>query len=147
MLQSLIEEVKFEKKFGVEIKKDEETGKVLEVKKVKSKKRSKKKKLVDKRKEKALKKKEFLSNVKDFSQLKDNVKFGEVVERPPNLTVPKKSMKTTNQTVASKPKFGSLLLNKIAKSETTKQSALQRERAESERKFIVEAYRRLKSKG
>ncbi|KAK6624000.1 hypothetical protein RUM44_010858 [Polyplax serrata] len=147
MTNSLIEEVKFEKKFGVEIKKDEETGKVLEVKKVKSKKRSKKKKLVDKRKEKALKKKEFLSNVKDFSQLKDNVKFGEVVERPPNLTVPKKSMKTTNQTVASKPKFGSLLLNKIAKSETTKQSALQRERAESERKFIVEAYRRLKSKG
>lgn len=132
----------------MQIQKDE-TGEVIELKKLKSKRKtSKKKKLSEKRKEKESKKRENLKNVKDFSQFKDKVEFGEVVHRPPNLTSLKKSNDSQNCT---KPKFSNLLCYSIAGSKHENVSdaqklALQKEKSENERKFIVEAYRNAKHK-
>lgn len=141
--------MKFEKKYGVVIKKDCDTGEIIKVQKVKKKRsNSKKMKLSEKRKKKEEEKKNE-SNCKDFSQLKDKVEFGEVIHKPPDLTSVKKNKKTPS--LVEKPKFSSLLLNKVTSQHesvvnTRQKFKLDKEKAEKERRFIVEAYRRAKKK-
>lgn len=141
----MIAEVELEKKFRVKIKKDEETGKVLDIVKVKSKKRSKKKTLSEKRKEKKIRKEKESNNFKDFNHLKDELKFGEVVHRPPDFSSLKKSKDKTQK----KTNYSSLLLQNIAgegkKLDTVnknhQKTIFDKAKAEKERQFIVNAYR------
>lgn len=114
--ETALQEADFEKKFGVEIKKNPETGKVEEI--VKKKKdeidilmrkarkedgkkiKKKPKKTVTeprltkaekrKLKLKVKKEKKLLGKVDDFDKYKDTVKFGEIAHAPPSLAVPKK---------------------------------------------------------
>lgn len=114
--ETVIQEAAFEKKYGVEIKKNPETGKVEGI--VKSKrakidelmksarkegdKKVKRKPLnkigeprlpkTERRKLKLKEKKQkkLKAKVDEFDKYKDNVKFGEIVHEPPNLSPLKK---------------------------------------------------------
>lgn len=115
--ETAMQEAEFEKRFGVEIKKNPKTGRVEEIVKKKKdeidilmrkarketgkkvKKKSKKSVSAEprltkseKRKVKLKVKKEqkLLGKVDDFDKFKDVVKFGEIVHQPPSLTLPKK---------------------------------------------------------
>lgn len=115
--QTVIQEAEFQKKYGVEIKKNPKTGQVEQIVKRKrdeidelmQKARKNKSKTVkktvkkdegaptrltkvEKRKEKLKQKKEkkLKRNVDEFEKYKDSVKFGETVHAPPNLMLPKK---------------------------------------------------------
>lgn len=118
--ESAIQEAAFEKKYGVEIKKNPETGKVVDIvkrkkdeidvlmRKARKEKLKPAKKIVKKiiteprltkaekrkRKLKEKKEKKLQGEVNDFDKYKDNVKFGEIVHAPPNLVLPKKGAKT-----------------------------------------------------
>lgn len=117
--ESAIQEASFERKYGVEIKKNPETGKVVDIvkrkkdeidilmRKARKEKGKPQKKTVkkvtteprltkaEKRKQKLKEKKEkkLQGQVNDFDKYKDNVKFGEIVHEPPNLILPKKGAK------------------------------------------------------
>lgn len=114
-----MQEASFEKKYGVEIKKDPNTGKVEKIVKrekneidllmQKMRKDSKKKVIkkpkngvielrltkAEKRKNKLKEKKErkSLEKIDDFDSYKDSVEFGEIVHAPPSLLLPKKGSK------------------------------------------------------
>lgn len=105
-----IQEAAFEKKYGVQVKRNPETGKVEEVikrkpdeidelmRKARKQKCKRKKEKVpeltkaERRKKKLQVKKEkkMENDIDEFKCFKDEVKFGEVVHQPPNLMIPKK---------------------------------------------------------
>lgn len=114
--ETAMQEAEFEKKYGVEIKKNPETGKVEEIVKKKKDeidilmkkarkdgtkkiKKKPKKNITEPRLTKAEKRKlklkvkketKLMGKVDGFDKYKDNVKFGEIVHAPPSLALPKK---------------------------------------------------------
>ncbi|CAG2057420.1 unnamed protein product, partial [Timema podura] len=114
-MKEVIAEAKFEKKFGVDVKRDIYTGAVIGVTKKpkdelskimmegntgKKKRELKPKNILSqvnkhKRSKLKLSKKNDLKEDR-FSSYQDEVKFGEVVHGPPDLTAPRKANKETN---------------------------------------------------
>lgn len=108
-LQQVIQEAKFEAKYGVNVKVDPDTGEVSVTKQPKneidgmensSRKKLKKrdaetkssKKEWKKQKLKEMKKEKLEKNQDDFARFQDKVKFGEIVHAPPVIkTLPRKA--------------------------------------------------------
>ncbi|KAL3274539.1 hypothetical protein HHI36_015921 [Cryptolaemus montrouzieri] len=133
-------EAAFEKKFGVDVKRNPETGKVegivkrkkdpLEIILKETKKEKKEKKLAKKKKGendteqgprltksqkrqlklKEKKKKKKMGKMDEFHTFSDNVKFGEIVHAPPTLTAPRLVAK---ENTAPRPGKRHLLLNSL----------------------------------
>nr|CAD7261888.1 unnamed protein product [Timema shepardi] len=135
MIQTVYEEViaeaKFEKKFGVDVKRDIYTGDVIGVTKKpkdelskmmmegnigKKKRELKPKNILSQvnKHERSKLKQSKKNNVEEdrFSSYQDEVKFGEVVHGPPDLTAPRKANKETN---SSRPGKKALLLKSLLK--------------------------------
>nr|CAD7412396.1 unnamed protein product [Timema cristinae] len=115
LLKEVIAEAKFEKKFGVDVKRDIYTGDVIGVTKKpkdelskmmmegnigKRKRELKPKNILSQvnKHERSKLKQSKKNNVEEdrFSSYQDEVKFGEVVHGPPDLTAPRKANKETN---------------------------------------------------
>lgn len=152
----------YEKTFGVEIQKNPKTGKIEKIvkrkkdelekyadeqKKLKKQKNSqeevkKKKSLWEKRKEKRKKKLDLsLEKKKDFDQLKDEIKFGDVVSCPPRLQTKGFERKPAKNLLLS-----SLFSNATTKSDSSSviKNNIELEKQEIQRKLAVEAYRMYK---
>lgn len=117
-VREYLKEAEFENKFGVNVERDRDTGEVIGVEKrpkdeleelIKKAKKGKKKKKkqsnetgeprltkTQKRSKKLSEKKQKkeLAKIDEFDKFSDNVKFGETVHAPPNLTAPRKVSKT-----------------------------------------------------
>ncbi|KAG8223311.1 hypothetical protein J437_LFUL001185 [Ladona fulva] len=167
LCQNIIKESKFEKKFGVEVCRNPDSGAIEEVRKcldedpVKQKRspknssRSEIKKLKRSKCKKALRKLSKLErNGNDFSHLQDNVKFGEVVDQPPALKVlPRKADVRDSE---SKPGKKDLLLKKLLAPKSTSTVTTgkikwrempvgEKMRIEQERENAIKAYKLLKA--
>lgn len=170
-----LKEVAFEKKYGVQIERDSNTGKIqgltkrkrekddIEILQAKHKNINRKKKIAersatltkdDKRKLKLhMKKEKELENRDEFEKLQDKVAFGEVAHEPPRLKIKSKNMDQDR-----KPK--GLLLNSLLEdskkvtsvSKVINQSAkrkylpeMERRRLEKQQSEAIAAYKQLKS--
>lgn len=153
-----LKEIKFEKKFGVQIERDSNTGEIQGLIKCKREKNDvetlhakhrnikRKKKIVeessatltkrDKRKLKLRKKKEKeLENRDEFERLQDKVAFGEVAHEPPRLKI-----KANKMDEDRKPK--NLLLNSFVKGSKEVPSAAKVISRSGKRKYLPEIERR-----
>ncbi|XP_033335918.2 coiled-coil domain-containing protein 137 [Megalopta genalis] len=179
---NFINETAFEKKFGVQVNRNPETGNVEGISKCemteldkidmlrakhKNIKKKKKKGVTEvkmtksqKRREKLKSKKERKEqeNAKDFGDMKDQVKFGEVVHEPPQIKI---RPKAADSTISSKPGKKNLLLHSLLKNSEKKISGSkkalnrtgklrnlpigERRQLEKDQNDIIEAYRRLKA--
>lgn len=172
---NFLKEIAFEKKYGVQIERDSNTGKIqgitkckrdkddVETLQAKHKNINKKKKIAEgstiltkneKRKLKLRAKKEKeLEDRDEFEKLQDKVAFGEVAHEPPRLKIKSKRMDEDR-----KPK--NLLLNSLLKGSEEVSSAskvinrsgkrkhlpeIERRRLEQRQSEVIAAYRQLKS--
>nr|CAD7196368.1 unnamed protein product [Timema douglasi] len=167
--KEVIAEAKFEKKFGVDVKRDIYTGDVIGVTKKpkdelskmmmegnigKKKRELKPKNILSQvnKHERSKLKQSKKNNVEEdrFSSYQDEVKFGEVVHGPPDLTAPRKANKETN---SSRPGKKALLLKSLLKpNEDTisgkrknHETDIERSILESRRMSVVDAYRQMKA--
>lgn len=153
---NFLKEVAFEKKYGVQIERDSNTGKIqgltkckhkeddVETLQAKHKNINKKKKITedsailtknDKRKLKLrMKKEKELENREEFERLQDKVGFGEVAHEPPRLKIKLKKMDEDR-----KPK--NLLLNSLLE-DSKEVSASKVNNRSGKRKFLSEMERR-----
>lgn len=172
--EAFLKQVEFEKKYGVEVERDPNTGQIrglakckrdkddVEALRVKHKNIKRPKKVTkdsialtknDKRKIKSrLKKERLLEDEDGFDRFQDKVAFGEVAHEPPRLTI-----KTNKLDEARKPKdllLTSLLQGgkKVSSARSIDRSAKRKNLPLAERKILekqqseaVAAYRRLKS--
>ncbi|XP_011165269.1 coiled-coil domain-containing protein 137 [Solenopsis invicta] len=167
-----LNEVAFENKYGVQIERDLNTGKIQGLTKCKPKKDdvqvlgakhkniNKKRKTIkssvtknDKRKLKLQKKEKKLENYDEFERLQDKVVFGEVAHEPPRLKIKLKEMnenrKPKNLLLNSllegskKGSFVSKVINRSARRKYL--SEMERRRLEKQQSEVVAAYRQLKS--
>lgn len=163
LCQNVVNESKFEKKFGVEVCRNSETG-AIEVKKCSDLERGKKKKKSSSSNEKNnINRAKYKKAVKqlsklerresDFGHLNDEVKFGEVVHQPPSLKVlPRKASANSSE---RKPGQKDLILKRLLNPSTSVTTAAPRKwkdmsdgdkmRMEQRREEAVKAYKMLKA--
>ncbi|XP_074647530.1 coiled-coil domain-containing protein 137-like [Tubulanus polymorphus] len=114
--QSVLDDVRFQNKYGLETKMAEDETSVKTAASKKQKKLQDEKTIEKQEKMNSQKVEKKLNTKHDFSQLSDKVKFGEVVNAPPTLTA--KPRKSNN--IQTKPGLKkSLLLHEVIQSNTT----------------------------
>ncbi|XP_067931732.1 coiled-coil domain-containing protein 137-like [Watersipora subatra] len=102
----------------------------------------------EKRKIKKMSKDLSDENAKDFSDLRDEVKFNERTDRPPqDLALPRKAKETAKATKLSSLKFMSLIDEKVmGKKSDPPKSLAYKERMQEERQRVIDLYRDIKTK-
>ncbi|XP_015590660.1 coiled-coil domain-containing protein 137 isoform X2 [Cephus cinctus] len=165
--QAFLQETKFEKKYGVEVKRNLETGKIegltetpkneldeLAKLQMKHKNTKKKKKVSEnevkltkaqKRKQKleAKKEKKLQDNIDEFKIFEDKVEFGDIVHAPPELRIRPGKMEQINSAKSGKK---DLLLNSLFKKDTVSSSKSNTVDRTGKRKDLPAAERRILDK-
>ncbi|CAH0563595.1 unnamed protein product [Brassicogethes aeneus] len=168
--QSVQREAAFEEKYGVDIKRNAETGQVEEVKKRpkdelqvlinKAKKESKDKQNKKKKKKKKdegpklsksqkwqLKKNEKKNKKAekpmDFNDFKDEVKFGEIVHAPPTLSAPRRVTKLES---APRPGSKQLLLKSMLEPKNNNNNTIKEQKSEKVVKNSLKKLKEIKNK-